>query len=51
MMSHKPNPVYVQFSPEDYATLQEIAAAERAPLAAVVRRFVGQNLDKHRQKA
>lgn len=42
-------PVAVVFSVEDYATLQEIASVERASLAGVVRRFVGQGLDKHRE--
>lgn len=44
-------PVAVVFSVEDYATLQEIASVERASLAGVVRRFVGQGLDKHRECA
>ena len=42
-------PVAVVFSVEDYATLQEIASVERASLAGVVRRFVGQGLDKYRE--
>ena len=51
LKSTRVSPVAVQFSIEDYATLQEIASIERASLAGVVRRFVGQGLDKYREAA
>ena len=49
LKTNRVSPVAVVFSVEDYATLQEIASVERASLAGVVRRFVGQGLDKYRE--
>lgn len=44
-------PVGVKFSPEDYTKLKKIAETERASLASVVRRFVGESLDKYVMEA
>lgn len=44
-------PVAVKFSPEDYTKLKKIAESDRAPLASVVRRFVGECLDKYTMEA
>ena len=44
-------PVAVKFSPEDYTKLKKIAESDRAPLASVVRRFVGECLDKYVMEA
>lgn len=44
-------PIAVKLFPEDYAEVKRIAKSERAPMASVVRRFVGQCIDKSKEEA